>query len=469
MNKILVVDDENDIRKFLSELLLSVGFSVKQAESGDIALKMIEQEPPDLVLLDQVLPGKLDGIQLLKKIKTIDATIMVIILTGYGEVKTAVDAMKIGAYDYLTKPFENDELILSVKRALESRSLSLEVKNLKQKLAYRDTLESLMGSSLSIKRIHSQIEKVASTDFTVFIQGESGTGKEIVAQAIHSLSLRRNGAFVAVDCGAIPDTLVESELFGYERGAFTGADARKEGQFELANQGTIFLDEISNLPFQVQKKLLRLIQEKKVQHLGGKKLLSVDVRIIAATNENVVKLIEQGHFRNDLYYRLAEFVILMPPLRERENDILFLSKRFLKETNNELNKSIKGFTEEAEKVLMTYTWKGNVRELKNVVRRAVLLAEKIIGTEHLIFDTPGIRNLERDYCRISFDESCSLKKLTKRVVGSVERQAIKKVLIKTGGNKNKAARLLEVDYKTLHTKIKNYGINVQKIIQETRQ
>jgi len=462
LEKILIIDDEPDIRHVLSELLQTEGFEVSQADCGETGLKLIKKDAIDLVLLDKVIPEKMNGIEVLKEIKKLDPTIIVIILTGYGELKSAVEAMKSGAYDYLTKPFDKDELLLTVKRALETRSLTIEVKNLRGRLATRQSLEVMMGNSNVIKRIHSQVEKVATTDFTVLLQGESGTGKEIVAQAIHNLSLRKDGPFVAVDCGAIPDTLVESELFGYEKGAFTGADSRKEGQFELAHQGTIFLDEISNLPFQVQKKLLRLIQEKKVQHLGGKKVINVDVRIIAATNENVVHLVETGHFRSDLFYRLAEFMIVMPPLREREEDILHLADRFLKEANQELKKQIQGFTNEAKKMLLCYKWKGNVRELKNVIRRAVLLSEGDIGIEQLLFDNTKFSAIDSEY-QVDLNDTYSLRQITKDNVAKIEKYVIHKALIQTRGNKNKAAKLLEVDYKTLHTKIKNYGINIREL------
>ena len=465
MNQILIVDDERDMRWIISNILKLEGYETSEASCGEKALGMIRKNPPELILLDKMMPGNMDGIEVLEKIKTIDSSIYVIMLTAIGDTKTIVKTIKSGAFDYLTKPFDDEELLLTVKRALKQRSLSIEVKNLRRKLDNRQSLESVMGSSEPIRRIHKQIEKVSVTDFTVLIQGKSGTGKEVVAQAIHDLSLRKDEPFIAVDCGAIPDTLVESELFGYEKGAFTGADSRKEGQFELANSGTIFLDEIGNLPFSVQKKMLRLIQERKVQHLGGKRLIPINVRIIAATNENLTTQIDKGEFRSDLYYRLNEFMITLPELRERKNDIPFLAEKFLKETNSELNKKVTGFTSEAMKKIISYQWKGNIRELKNVIRRAVLLCEDIIGIEYLIFDyekVPTYFNFQ-DY--IEPQKIRPLKKLNKQIIGMVEREAISNALIFTKGNKNRASRLLEIDYKTLLTKIKIYGINTMELVQ----
>ena len=465
MSRILIVDDERDMRWILSNILRTENYEISEAESGEQALNVIKKNTPELVLLDKMIPGKMDGIEVLKQVKNHDPSISVIMLTAIGDSKSIVKAVKMGAFDYIIKPFDDEELLITVSRALEQRSLSLEVKELRERLENRESLESVMGSSETIRHIHKQIEKVAETDFTVLLQGESGTGKEVVARAIHQLSPRRDRPFIAVDCGAIPDTLVESELFGYEKGAFTGADARKEGQFELANTGTIFLDEIGNLPYPVQKKMLRLIQERKVQHLGGKKLINVDVRIIAASNENLSAQIDQGAFRNDLYYRLNEFMITLPKLRERKDDIPFLADKFIKETSNELKKAVKGFSHEAMKKLMSYHWKGNIRELKNVIRRAALLCEDKVGIEHLIFDHEKIPSYFcfQDY--VDPQNIRPLKEVNKQIVGMVEKEAISNALVFTKGNKNRASRILEIDYKTLLTKIKNYGINTMELMQ----
>ncbi|MFZ5518529.1 MAG: sigma-54-dependent transcriptional regulator [Candidatus Zhuqueibacterota bacterium] len=466
MSRILIVDDERDMRWILANILRTEYYEISEAESGEQALNVIRKERPELVLLDKMIPGKMDGIEVLRQVKSIDSSICVIMITAIGDSKSIVNAVKMGAFDYILKPFDDEELLITVSRALEQRSLSLEVIELRARLEHRETLESVMGSSETIRSIHKQIEKVAGTDFTVLLQGESGTGKEVVARAIHQLSQRRNKPFVAVDCGAIPDTLVESELFGYEKGAFTGADARKEGQFELANTGTIFLDEIGNIPYPVQKKMLRLIQERKVQHLGGKKLIDVDVRIIAATNENLSAQIDKGDFRSDLYYRLNEFKITLPNLRERKDDIPFLADKFLKETSAELKKGVKGFSNDALKKLMSYQWKGNIRELKNVIRRAVLLCDDRVGIEHLIFDHQQVPAYLcfQDY--IDPKNIRPLKEVNRQILSMVEKEAISNALLFTKGNKNRASRILDIDYKTLLTKIKAYGIDYRELARK---
>jgi DNA-binding NtrC family response regulator len=458
MNRILIVDDEMDMRWLLSNFLKEDGYTVDEAEDCGDALDFFKKNsPPDLVLLDLRMPGEMDAIDLLKKIKTTRPEIQVIILTAYGNIGSAVEATKLGAYDYLTKPFENERLRITIKRALESQKLTQEVLQLKIELKKEFDLESIMGSSPEIKNIFGRINKVAATNFTVLIEGESGTGKEIVAHAIHRASLRGDASFVAVDCGAIPDTLIESELFGYERGAFTGADKDKKGQFELANNGTIFLDEIGNLPYHVQNKLLRMIQERKIQKLGGRQPFPIDVRIIVASNIPLAKLEAEEKLRSDLYYRLNEFKIELPPLRKRIEDIHFLAKKFIKEGNMELQKNVKGLQKDSLKMLINHHWPGNVRELKNVIKRAVLLAEELIEPSHLIFDNgtplnPPIIHEEK------ITEGMSLKEVTKKVVYLAEKEAIERALIMSSGNKSKAAKLLRVDYKTLLSKIKEYEI-----------
>ncbi len=458
MNKILVVDDEKDMRWLLSNILKEDGYTIYEAEDCGHALNLLKKDsPPDLILLDLRIPGEMDGIDLLKEIKTTMPEIQVIILTAYGNIGSAVEAIKLGAYDYLAKPFENERLRLTIKRALESQKLTQEVLHLKTELKKEFDLESIMGSSPEIKNIFGRINKVAGTNFTVLIEGESGTGKEVVANAIHRASSRGNASFIAVDCGAIPDTLIESELFGYEKGAFTGADREKKGQFELANNGTIFLDEIGNLPYHVQNKLLRMIQERKIQKLGGKQPFPIDVRIIVASNIPLAKLEAEGKLRSDIYYRLNEFKIELPPLRKRIEDIPFLAKKFLEEGNMELQKNVKGLQKDSLKMLINHHWPGNVRELKNVIKRAVLLAEELIEPSHLIFDNgtslnPPIIHEEK------ITEGMSLKEVTKKVVYLAEKEAIEWALNMSSGNKSKAAKILRVDYKTLLSKIKEYDI-----------
>jgi len=454
MNRILIVDDEKDMRWLLSNFLKEDGYTVDEAEDCGDALDFFKKNsPPDLVLLDLRMPGEMDGIDLLKKIKTTRPEIQVIILTAYGDIGSAVEATKLGAYDYLTKPFENERLRITIKRALESQKLTQEVLELKIELKKEFDLESIMGTSPEIKKIFERVNKVAGTQFTVLIEGESGTGKEIVANAIHRTSLRGDGPFVAVDCGAIPDTLIESELFGYERGAFTGADREKKGQFEFANQGTVFLDEIGNLPYLIQNKLLRMIQERKIQKLGGKQAIPVDVRIIVATNIPLLKLVEERKFRSDLYYRLNEFKIELPPLAKRKEDIPFLAKQFIEEGNSELKKNVRGLQKDSLTMLLSYHWPGNVRELKNVIKRAVLLAEDVIEPSHLIFDN-GVPAPLPVLGEEGITEDMSLKEVAKMA----EKRAIERAIVKSTGNKSKASKILHVDYKTLLSKIKEYHI-----------
>ena len=463
MNKILIVDDEKDMRWLLSNLLKGDGYIVEEAEDCGDALDFFKRNsPPDLILLDLRMPGQMDGIDLLKKMKTTMPEIQVIILTAYGNIGSAVEAIKLGAYDYLAKPFENERLRLTIKRALESQKLTQEVLQLKTELKKEFDLESIMGTSSEIKKIFEQVNKVACTNFTILIEGESGTGKEIVANAIHRASSRRNESFVAVDCGAIPETLIESELFGYEKGAFTGADRGKKGQFELADNGTIFLDEIGNLPYHVQNKLLRMIQERQIQKLGGKQAFPIDVRIIVATNIPLLKLVEERKFRSDLYYRLNEFKIELPPLRKRKEDIPFLAKEFIEEGNLELKKNVKGLQKDSLIMLIHHHWPGNARELKNVIKRAVLLAEDVIEPSHLIFDN-GPPTSYQFVVPEERTEGMSLKEITKKAVYLVEKREIERALLKSSGNKSKASRMLKIDYKTLLTKIKEcqikYGID----------
>jgi len=454
MNRILIVDDEKDMRWLLSNFLKEDGYTVDEAEDCGDALDFFKRNsPPDLVLLDLRMPGQMDGVDLLKKIKTTMPGIQVIILTGYGNIGSAVEAIKLGAYDYLTKPFENERLRLTIQRALESRKLTQEILQLKIELKKEFDLESIMGTSSEIKKIFERVNKVAGTQFTVLIEGESGTGKEIVANAIHRTSLRGDGPFVAVDCGAIPDTLIESELFGYERGAFTGADREKKGQFEFANQGTVFLDEIGNLPYLIQNKLLRMIQERKIQKLGGKQAIPVDVRIIVATNIPLLKLVEERKFRSDLYYRLNEFKIELPPLAKRKEDIPFLAKQFIEEGNSELKKNVRGLQKDSLTMLLSYHWPGNVRELKNVIKRAVLLAEDVIEPSHLIFDNGVPAPLP-----VSLEEGITEDMSLKEVAKMAEKRAIERAIVKSTGNKSKASKILHVDYKTLLSKIKEYHI-----------
>jgi len=467
MEKILVVEDNRDMQFLLSSILKNEGYETRITGDGNNALKELKKWSPDLVLLDIKLPD-ISGMQILEEMKRINEELAVIILTAFGDIRGAVDAMKLGAFEYITKPFDNDELFLVIKRALHMRFLNKEVTILRKQLGKKtaaDIIEELAGNSPQIKQVLKQVDIVAPTNMTVVIQGESGTGKELIAQLIHRKSERREKTFVAIDCGAIPETLIESELFGYEKGAFTGADAGKEGRFEQANSGTMFLDEITNLPDTAQVKFLRVIQEKKLQRLGGKRDINTDVRIIAATNVGFSNVLKTGGFRNDLFHRINEFPIALPSLRERKEDILFLARRFLKEANLEFNKNLKGFSEEAIKHLLNYNWPGNVRELKNLVKRAVLMANADnITVEHLRVNIDPATDMksipipeQHEYIK-EFQSGVSLNKIAKREIDHVERDIIKQALIQTDGNKAKAARILKIDRMTLYSKIKKYQI-----------
>jgi len=397
----------------------------------------------------------------LRRVKELDPDLPVVMITSHGAVKGAIEALHAGAHDYLVKPFDPADVIRSVHRAMTDRGLRRTIRILSERAREAASLHDLMGPSDQIARISTDVARVARSDFAVLITGETGTGKELVALAIHQASPRASAPFVAVDCGAIPETLFESELFGHEKGAFTGAERQKPGKFETASGGTLFLDEISNMPPGSQAKLLRALQDKSVVRVGGTRPVSVDIRLLAATNADLETTAAAGAFRRDLFFRLNEFAITIPPLRERKQDIVFLAKRFLDITNDELRKTVKSFSEAAVERLLTHDWPGNVRELRSAIRRAVLLADAAIDEAHLglsiapapPFGFPGVPGVPID--------GLGLKDLVRRATIAVERTVLVRVLKETGGNKAKAARRLQIDYKTIHTKLKEYGIAVQ--------
>jgi len=380
--KMLVVDDEQGICKLLSRLLEQEGCKALVANNGFDALKLIKSELPEILFTDLRMPG-MDGIELMTKAKALDPDLPVIFITAYADVPGAVNAIKKGAHDYLSKPFDHFEILRVLHRALAERKLKQQVKHLSGQLQQKLSLREAMGSSEAIERIISDVKQVAQSDFTVVIEGETGSGKELVAQAIHDTSHRSGTPFIAIDCGAIPETLLESELFGHEKGAFTGALSQKPGKFEMAKGSTLLLDEILNLPLDSQGALLRVLQEKKAYRVGGTKPYDVDVRFLVVSNKPLGTAVKSGAFRKDLFYRLNEFNIRIPPLRERPGDIPYLVYRFLKITNSELEKDVKKFSELAIDILCTYAWPGNVRQLRSTVRRAVLLADDIITEKHL--------------------------------------------------------------------------------------
>ncbi len=477
---VLIVDDDLALLQALPEALRlrMAGLTVDTADSGAAALDRIAARDYDAIVTDVKMPG-MDGLELLAEIRTTRPDTPTLVITGHGEHDLVVHALRAGAYDFIQKPIDRDYFVASLRRAIEMRALSRRVKE--QQLArerhlneleaiveertreLRQTnqvidspLRLLLGPSAQMEKIVHQIRQVADSPLTVLVEGETGTGKELVARAVHQLSARREKPFIAVDCGAIPDTLIESELFGYEKGAFTGAHARKEGQFQLAAGGSLFLDEIVNLPLPTQTKLLRALQERQVQPLGSKQPVPVNARIIAASNVPLEREVRAGRFRQDVYYRLNEFGITLPPLRERD-DILHLANEFLPEAGTELGRPCRKISEAAAQVLLRYHWPGNVRELRNVIRRAILLASDVIEPEHLSVlpvepsPAPALRG---EPGRVD----SSLRDIAEAAAANAEQQAIRRVLQITGGNRSEAARLLRTDYKTLYLKMKQYGI-----------
>ncbi|HOX39428.1 MAG TPA: sigma-54 dependent transcriptional regulator [Candidatus Brocadiia bacterium] len=462
--KVLVIDDVGEVRNLLKALLERNGHIPIMAATGHEGLELVRRELPDAALVDNMLPD-IKGLDLIKDLQKIDANLPVIIITAYGELRTAVEAVKLGAYDYISKPFDTEDLVLRLQHALRERAMRRELSVLYTQNEESAPLRELMGHSDVVKRIQEQVRIVSATDFTVVILGETGTGKELVARSVHQNSLRRDKPFVPVDCGAIPETLIESELFGYEKGAFTGAERQKKGHFEHAHGGTLFLDEIVNLPLMTQARLLRALQERCIRRVGGNQEIPVDIRVIVAGNKSLEELVKRGKIRPDLYYRLNEYLIELPALRDRSEDIIYLCKRFMDAANHDLGKQIRGFTQDAVDKMLAYRWPGNVRELRNVIRRATLLATEQIGPEHLLLngDAPvpvnSVEPLEVETARIDeFPPDFSLKDFIKTQTQKIEEHVIRRALDKTGGNKSQAARLLKVDYKTLHSKCKTYGI-----------
>ncbi|HVP37292.1 MAG TPA: sigma-54 dependent transcriptional regulator [Terriglobales bacterium] len=442
--RILVVDDEELQREMLGGFLRKEGFSVSLADSGETALKLSEDEFFEVALLDLKMPG-MDGIELLSRLKEINPEIQVIVITAHGSIETAVEAMRKGAFHYVNKPMDLEELKVNLKKALENQKVLTENKYLKEQLEEKYKDLKIIGESKAIREVLSTVARVAKADSTVLIRGESGTGKELVARAVHSLSQRASQKFISLSCAAIPESLLESELFGYEKGAFTGATRRKEGRFELADSGTLFLDEIGDLSLETQVKLLRVIETQEFERLGGKETIKVNVRIISATNQDLERKIKEKSFREDLYYRLNVVSIFIPPLRERKEDILPLVEHFIQKYNQKTGKKIQGITREAKDILFSYPWPGNIRELENVIERAIVLSR---GEA---IDKPDLAYL----CFLKaeqFPSDFSLREL--------EKNQILKVLEKTNGNLSQAAELLGIHRNTLRLKMKEYGIKV---------
>lgn len=450
MKRILIIDDDATICLMLQGLLKRKGFEADTVFSAGEAIKKLEDDAFDLVLSDFRLPD-FDGLELLQKIKAMHPSVPVIIMTSYADIRTAVSAIKMGAFEYVTKPLNPDEILLLINSALEKAQEKQETPKKKEKKK-KPAVDFVRGESSSSLQIDQYIKLVAPTDMSVIIEGESGTGKEIAARRIHAESNRKGKIFVAVDCGALSTDLAGSELFGHVKGSFTGAITDKEGQFEAAKGGTLFLDEIGNLSYEIQVKLLRALQERKVRRIGSNKDIDVDVRIVVATNEDLALSVNKGDFREDLYHRLNEFKITVPALRNRGEDIVLFANYFLDLSNNELNKDVEKFSDEVLDKFRTYSWPGNLRELRNVVRRSVLLSQ---GEQVEVISLPN--EILNDQPKNDVVIEGSNLKL---IQAANEKELIISTLRKVNFNKSKAARLLNIDRKTLYNKIKQYGIEV---------
>ena len=444
---ILIIDDEEAIRDSCSQALKQEGYTVKTAKDGKEGLKSFRQNFFHSVLLDLKLPG-LDGMMVLSRIKEENPETPVIIITGYASIKSAVEAIKRGASDYLPKPFTPEQLRVIVKKALDSRKILLENIYLREELKKKSEFDMVVGKSKAMEKVLDLVKRISSSESTVLITGESGTGKELLAREIHNHCPRKKAPFVVVDCGALVETLFESELFGHVKGSFTGAHETKHGRFEVANGGTIFLDEISGISLNIQAKLLRVIQEREVTRVGSTKPIKVDVRILAATNENLEDLVRKEKFREDLFYRVSVVPIHLPPLRERKEDIPLLVDHFLKKYNRRSRKKINSISPKVEKALMEYDWPGNIRELENTIERAVVLSKgNEVELEDLMYH--GVST------------ATSLFPLVRgkyHALDNIEKEYIKTVLLTQQGNKSKTAKILGIDRKTLWAKIKKYKI-----------
>jgi len=452
MPNILIVEDKDSMRKMLTETLTGEGHRVDSAPNGKSAMELVHNKSYDLVLTDLKMPD-MDGLQVLSNVKDVDNDTAVILMTAYGTIEDAVQAMKKGAFDFITKPFDTEHLSVLIGRALENRRLVAENTMLREELLSEHGISNIIGKNESMLEICGLVQKVSKSDAAVLLQGESGTGKELFARAIHSLSPRKDKPYVAINCAAIPRELLENELFGSEKGAFTGAHARKMGKFEIANTGTIFLDEIGDMDVSLQAKLLRVLQQKNFERLGGTKPIDIDVRVIAATNMDLNVLIKEKRFREDLFYRLSVFPLTIPPLRERIDDIPELADYFVQKYCREMSKPAKKLSKDALGLLQKYHWPGNVRELENTIERAVILAEgKNVTPDHL-----AIRLQRTEEIRLR--EGAGLKEIGAHAQAQAERGAILRILKQVRGNKRKAAKVLQIDYTTLFDKLKKYNID----------
>ena len=451
---ILVADDDASIRSLLKQLLADEGYAVSEAATGTEVVDQVKAQNPDLVIMDVRMP-ELDGIEALQKVKVAAPGTSVLIMTAFGTSNAAIKAMELGAFDYVTKPFELDKILHTVKRSFEYHDLTQEVEVLRDEISSLVQTERIVGSSSSMQEVYKIVGKVAKSDATVLITGESGTGKELVAEALHYNSTRRSGPLVKVSCAALPETLLEAELFGHEKGSFTGAMATRKGRFELADKGTIFLDEIGEMSLATQTKLLRVLQERKIERVGSSIPIKVDIRVVCATNKDLAKQVEAGKFRDDLFYRLNVINIKMPPLRDRKEDIPPLVEHFLAKHRYSASAQPASISEEALRRLSEYDWPGNVRELENVVERAVVLSRgQVITSRELPFgDHDGEHEGGEEGPEIPNEKS-----FFKRSVAQYEKDLIMKALRDAGGNRSKAAEMLGIYRRLLYAKIKEFAL-----------
>jgi len=473
LGKILIVDDDAQLRISFEKILTAEGHKVRMSATGEGGLEIVKTEPPDLVVMDVRLPG-MDGLTTFKAIHNIDSKLPVIIMTAYGTTDTAIEATKLGAFDYILKPFDIPEMLSNIEKGLEaSRFMRSRVEI--DTAPESDSSEVIFGRSKAMQEVYKQIGRVASTGATILIRGESGTGKELVARAVYQHSIRSNKPFLVINCVAIPETLLESELFGYERGAFTGAVNRRIGKIEQASGGTVFLDEIGDMPFGIQAKILRLLQERSIERLGGRAPIPVDVRVIAATNRDLEAALADGRFREDLYYRLKVVTLSLPPLRERNGDISILAEYFLKRYSKEMAVDSPGLTPEARLVMESYSWPGNVRELANTVQKALIFSrgapissEEI--SEAIRIDTEGRETWDQSHLDsmqswIKRSLNSGRENVFVDMIDEFSRIVMTEALSMTGGNRSQAAKLLGLSRPTLLAKIEKYGIRIEASVK----
>lgn len=452
-HRILVVDDEENMLKLLDRVLSKEGYQVRTAASGNEAIRLLREQESDLVISDLVMPG-LDGIQLMQEVKSLQPDTLFMVITAHGSIGSAVEAMKAGAFDYLTKPFQKDEILLAVRKAFKYVDLHQEVRRLRAELEGRDGLKDVVYKSRAMRSVFSLVGKIADSQATVLILGESGTGKELIARALHDNCTSRKGPFVAVDCSALPEQLLQSELFGYVKGAFTGAVKDKKGLFAVAHGGTLFLDEIGNVALPVQLNLLRVLQEKEIKPVGGTTNIKVDVRVVAATNMNLEELIRDGKFRRDLYYRLAVVTVQVPALRERKEDILPLAYHFMRKYATAYGKQLTDITPAALRAIMANPWNGNVRELENVMERAALLsAGAHVELQDLSLATTAAETLPQP-TEAKHPAGKPFQKAIRERLRQSEREQLEAALREAQGNRSRAAKLLGISRSCLYNKLK---------------